>query len=289
MKIRLRKKQKKIVVAMLLFISVASGIGTFVLIQKREYQNQINAEQSKNDKIVKSILVPKEDIKQGTRLMENMFETDNISFSLDTDMLISSKDFGKFAKTDLIAYQPVLDTQVYETKIDDSVRIEQFNMFMLQPDLKEHHTVDVRIALPNGENYLILSKKKIEKLDKENNILWLALDEEEISLISSAIVDGYITGSKIYVNRFVDSEVQESLTPNYIPRKDVLELLEENVNLSVDRTYLDTMNARRNLLDKRLNVQPDEEKAKVESGVQEEKQNNDNVVFENLEEGDDDE
>ncbi len=285
---RLRKKsfsknQKKKLIPILITVLVISSASAFFITQKMNYTKLITAEAEKSNSLLKNVLMPIEDIEQGTILREEMFVPKQISFSEDDSMFMSVSDYGSRAKTTLLANQPVLDSQIYTEVIDDSLRTEEFNMFLLQSDLEENQTIDVRITYPNGENYLILAKKKIEKLNIADNIIWLNLNEKELQLIHSAINDSYITGTKLYVNRYVDSEIQDELTPNYIPRLEVLNAMSENPNLvqnEEERLYLETMVARRKMLDSRLNINSDtdSEKGLVEAGVQVEKGKNNEVI-----------
>ena len=63
-----------------------------------------------------------------------------------------------------------------------SERLQEFNMLLLPSDLVEGDYVDIRITMPDGENYIVVSGKEVKKLGTaiESNTIFLQLDEEEI-------------------------------------------------------------------------------------------------------------
>ena len=59
-----------------------------------------------------------------------------------------------------------------------SQRILEYNMISLPSRLKNGEYVDVRMTIPNGQDYIILSKKRV--LGCDTTTIWLQLDELEI-------------------------------------------------------------------------------------------------------------
>ena len=111
-----------------------------------------------------------------------------------------------------------------------SQRILEYNMISLPSRLKNGEYVDVRMTIPNGQDYIILSKKRV--LGCDTTTIWLQLDELEIDLLNSAIVDSYTyTGSKIYAAPYVEAGMQENSTVTYTVRREVLALINSNPNI----------------------------------------------------------
>ncbi|MEG1741668.1 MAG: hypothetical protein RR237_02195, partial [Acetivibrio sp.] len=98
--------------------------------------------------------------------------------------------------------------------------------------LKPYDVVDIRILYPNGENYIVLSKKILKELNQERTICYLWMEEQETLFISSAMVDAYMTpGAILYTTKYVESEIQKPSIVTYIPSHQVMDLIQKNPNI----------------------------------------------------------
>ena len=66
----------------------------------------------------------------------------------------------------------------------DDVRRQEYNMLVLPTDLQTGDYIDVRVMFPNGQDYIVVSKKEVEipniaGVDSEDTI-WINLSEDEI-------------------------------------------------------------------------------------------------------------
>lgn len=112
----------------------------------------------------------------------------------------------------------------------DSQRIQEYNMILLPSQLKNGDYIDVRMTLPNGQDYIVLSKKKV--LGTNATSVWMKLDELEINLLNNAIVESYtITGAKLYAIQYIEPGMQEASIPTYTVSADVLNLINGNPNI----------------------------------------------------------
>ncbi len=241
-----------------------------------------------NSSLNKTVLVPIRDIEKNTEISESDFEKITLKTDMNIDVFAGHQDIeeNKFSVVDLKMGQPVNKSVLYSFELTDTDRIEEFNMFLLQSDLKASDYIDVRIFYPNGENYIVLDKKKIIDLDLENNNIWLQLDEKEIHYISSAIIDSYITGSKIYVNKYVQPSVQEDAIPTYLPSEEVLKLIDNNPNILFeirDGIDFELIKTKRKALDLRMEAMEEEDLQKVEENVQKEDDEKAELISENIE------
>ena len=141
------------------------------------------------------------------------------------------------AKVDLLA-NTVITTDLVSAgdSVQNSTRKQEFNMFVLPSDLVTGDYVDIRLQLPSGPDYIIVSKKQVEipsisGVDSTNTIS-IDLTEDEINLISNAIVDAFkINGAKLYVNKYTDPGIQEASIPTYPVNAEVMELINGNPNI----------------------------------------------------------
>ena len=142
------------------------------------------------------------------------------------------------AKVDMQA-NTVITTDLITTSDDivqNDTRRQEYNMFVLPTDLQTGDYVDIRLMLPSGVDYIVVSKKEVEipiigGMDSTDTI-FLNLDEEEILTVSNAIVDAYrANGSKLYVTKYTDPGLQTAATETYPPNREVMELIDSNPNI----------------------------------------------------------
>lgn len=127
-------------------------------------------------------------------------------------------------------------------KTTDDLRRQEYNMLVLPSQLESGEYIDVRLALPNGLEYIVVSKKQVEipqtnGIDSEDTI-WINLTEEEIIVMNNAIVDACrMLGTKLYVTQYVEAGMQEAATPTYVPNVSVMKLIESNPNIIDEAKY----------------------------------------------------
>lgn len=121
-------------------------------------------------------------------------------------------------------------------KTTDDLRKQEYNMLVLPSQLQTDEYIDIRLALPTGQDYIVVSKKQVEipqvsGIDVEDTI-WIKLSEEEIITMNNAMVDSYRTpGSKLYVTTYTEAGIQNAATPTYVPTREVMKLIESNPNI----------------------------------------------------------
>ena len=114
------------------------------------------------------------------------------------------------------------------------VRTQEYNMISLFSQLESGDFIDIRLRLPSGEDYIVVSKKQvtiptIDGVDS-NNCIWLDLAENEILTLSGAIVEAYqMNGSKLYATKYVEAGMQDAAQVTYIPDDAILtQILADN-------------------------------------------------------------
>ena len=129
-------------------------------------------------------------------------------------------------------------------EITNTQRIQEYNMIVLPSQLKNGDYVDIRLSLPNGQDYIVLSKKQV--LGTTASTIWLQVDEMEISLLSSAIVESYYyTGLKLYAVPYVEPGIQEASQITYPASPEALNLINQNPNImeEIVKEYWDKYNS----------------------------------------------
>ena len=120
--------------------------------------------------------------------------------------------------------------------LTSDLRVQEYNMIMLSSGLTTDDYIDIRLRMPSGLDYVIVSKKKIEVpiIDgvESVNTIWVKLTEEETLAMSNAIVEAYMMeGAILYTTKYVEPGTQERATPTYIPSEAVINLVQSDPNI----------------------------------------------------------
>ena len=117
-----------------------------------------------------------------------------------------------------------------EETLTADLREQEYNMITLPTQLSVGEFIDIRLQLPNGGDYIVVSKKQV--LNCNANTIWLNMYEEEIELMSNAIIEYYImAGSKLYATTYVEPGLQTAAIGTYVPNHTVTELINRNPNI----------------------------------------------------------
>ena len=159
--------------------------------------------------------------------------------------------------------------------ISKDVRLQEYNMVALPTQLEKGQYVDIRLTLPNGQDFVVVSKKEVKDITEDT--IWLNMTEEETVVMSNAIIEHYImTGSKIYATAYIEAGMQESLIPTYTPSGEVRELLnleKDNGNANLENNiYADGeyYNQRINRINEVLQQYSETRQENVEKGITDE-------------------
>lgn len=161
--------------------------------------------------------------------------------------LAGEEIFSKQARIDIPAGMRILTVMEAEEEYEESRRECTFMEISLPDVLKSGDMVDVRIQYPNGENYCVLERKKLQR--SETNCLEsrFLLSEKEQLYISSALYDQtFYAGTKLYAVRYVTVPLQTESDMKYIPALDVLQQLSQ-----IEKDYKNKVQLREQL-EKRL-------------------------------------
>ena len=130
---------------------------------------------------------------------------------------------------------PSMVARSYDICTDD-VRKQEYNIMVLPIDLESKDYVDVRLMLPNGQDFIVLSKKMVTIPQVGGEYLadtvQMNLSEDEILTMSCAIVEAAkIKDAKLYATKYVEAGLQEAAKPTYLVSNDVARLIEKDTNI----------------------------------------------------------
>ena len=239
-----RKARNSFLLGMVITMLIAGAIIAFLLIQ-------LSGIKQKQEQTTKTVYVLNKNINSGDSItVADLIATDISSSAVPADFAginnISSDTIARIAlKQGTILTQSMLNTQ--GEKVTKDQRLQEYNMLSLPTQLTVGDYIDVRFMLPSGQDYVVLSKKKIQNAN--STTIWIELSEEEILIMNSAIVESYvISASKLYVTTYTEPGNQEVSTPTYVPNSDVVALIRDDANIVnvVNARYEDKYVSRRN-------------------------------------------
>ena len=159
--------------------------------------------------------------------------------------------------------------------INSTYRLVEYSMIMLPTELQKGDTIDVRISYPNGQDFIVVAKKVVEKADSSS--IWLKLKEDEILKMNSAIIESYsVEGAKMYAVNYTQPGVQAAANANYPVSDKVYELLVQDPNIAsaIQQQYRTALN-NHTLIRRPINEilqasQTEELRSRISSAVQKE-------------------
>ena len=151
---------------------------------------------------------------------------------------IEVSDNTVIAKVDLNANTVITSSLITrgDEVTSNDLRKEEYNVVSLPVDLAPGEYVDIRFTLPNGQNYIVVSKKQVKipivNGQYSSDTIQMNLTEEEILIMSCAIVENFqIDGSKLYATRYTEAGLQSAAIKTYTPNQYVLNLIKSDKNI----------------------------------------------------------
>ena len=247
------------------------------------------------DKIVslqKKVYVAGDYIQSGAEVTIDSFTKDTVQTTLSDEEFITEDDFvyvdektGEqvtktiLVRTDIPAGAIITKDMLEETdsKTTKDQRLQEYNMIILPTLLKNGDYVDIRLQLPEGEDYIVASKKKVEYTTADT--IWMKMTEDEILSLGNAIVEAYtIVGSKLYATVYTAAGLQEAATPTYPVSSAVLALINSDPNVLAEAreglwkrySEQEQVEQRNNHINSALSAYYDNMRDSVETGLEEE-------------------
>ena len=283
-----RRARNSFLIGFLVALIIMAMVVLGLVVRMRKVNEELVALQQKQV----DYFVAKKDIPSGTQITSqtysDYFSKATVRTTVKQDAVLSSDDFeevdedGNVVEKTLEMIVPVPEGTIVtkdllfdvEDPVTDSQRIVEYNNILLPSQLKNGDYIDVRLTLPTGQDYVVLSKKKV--LGTTATSVWLKLDEFEIALINSAIVESYaITGTKLYATEYSRPGMQQPLVPTYTVSNEVRMLIENNPNIvnEAKTNYLNgyDYNARRDFFETNyVNLTQEDRNALVHTGNKDE-------------------
>ena len=230
-----RKSRNSFLLGMLITLVITGLIIAFLAMQLLN----IKKEQQKEVASSKKVYILSQDVKSGETVDISLLKSKTVSSDVVPSNAVSlSGDEDVVAKIDLKANTILTSDLITESdnKINNDTRIQEYNTIVLPINLEDGDYVDIRLSLPSGQNYIVVSKKKVEIPDLggalSTDTIRLNLSEDEILSMSNAIYDAFkINGSKLEAVKYTDPGMQTAATPTYPVNAEVVALLKSDSNI----------------------------------------------------------
>ena len=283
-----RKANMYLLIGVFVTLLITGSIIGILIMQHVKLKNEIDAEHQS----MQTVYVTSKDIKSGDEVKTSDINTAvKVSKTAVPSNYITDVDSGDsetknkktIAKINIKAGSIVTSDMVYreDEEITADIRTQEFNTIVLPTQIEDGDTIDVRLRLPNGTDYIVISKKKvtiptIDGVDSQNTIK-MDVSEEEILLMSNAIVEAYwINGSKLYATTYKEPGNQDNATPTYLPNNEVATLISMDPNIidvaknALISRYNATSGTIRSDIVNSLNRNAEDSKDNIQTGVQDE-------------------
>ncbi len=166
---------------------------------------------------------------------------------------------GKYFKIGLSYGTPILTDMIMSEQIRDDMREVDIYVDRWTVGLREGDYVDVNITMPYGDDYYVLSHKRVMGISDNTLKLYLAAAEWET--YQGALVDYYLNseyGCTIYAQKYIEPGIQQAAVTFYTPPANIAALIQKNPNI-IEKEELANMQAWRSSIEELLVIFRDEE------------------------------
>ena len=247
-----RRARNSFIQGALLSLVLMLIVVLFLVKEMRSINDAKEALENANTKVY----VAAKDLKSGETInFDEDFIMETVRTNVDKSEVISADDWEFYDDDDVIQPKYAEDgTQIYKTikiKVDipsgtivtkdmiyeegyqteDSERIQEYNMIVLPSTLKNGDHIDIRLTMPTGQDYIVLSKKEV--IGTTDTGLWIKVTEDEILTMNNAIVESYILpGTKLYAIQYTEAGMQKEAVPTYQVGLEVKNLMDRDPNVT---------------------------------------------------------
>lgn len=248
----------RVILVIVLILSWALAGGGFFLL-KTTSNKALTVEKTKVGQLQQSLtqigeLVPaytlRADIIAGKKIEETDLQQVNLPIGVSTNLVKDlTQVVGKYYKLDIKKGTVLTDDSIYDEPIADDERLFDIVTHSNPIGLQPGSYVDVRIAMPMGEDYIGLAHKKVIAIN--SGILKLVLNENDIHAYNSMLVDSIIySGTQIYAVQYIQGSTQKAADTYYPVSKNVVAIAQKDPNLL--NAIKSDMLQRRDVLDTEL-------------------------------------
>ena len=229
-----RKARNSFLLGVFITMIIAALVIGFLL--WRMYEQKTETEVIENAK--KTVYVLAKDVTSGANVKISELKAIDVTSDAVPTSAITTLNYAAIVtenslyKIDLPVGTVLSEDMIVESDdvTADDTREQEFNMIILPTYLEVDNYVDIRLRLPSGQDYIVVSKKKV--IDANEITMWIRLSEDEILTLSNAIVEAYqIDGTLLYATTYVEPGIQAAASVTYVPSVSVAQLINADPNV----------------------------------------------------------
>ena len=210
----------------------------------------------------------------GRTITDDSLQAISVPSSLVGTAYVTNKEdiVGKYYKVNIEPGTPITSDLVMEDKMDNTLRDIDISVSTWVVGMRVGDYVDIRLTLPYGEDYIVLTHKRIQSIGDKTVKMYLT--EDEWTTYQSAMVDYYLysqKGTRIYFSKYVAPGLQTEATAFYAISDRVKEVIRTNPNI-VNLAQMEAQSALRPVIDgyleqaKSPNTTVEQEAAAISAG-----------------------
>lgn len=248
------------------------------------FMQLMNMRKAENERIAKQkeVYVLTQDIKSGEAVISAYLTKITVDAEAVPSNAITPGNLTEYtvAKIDLKQGTTITAGMVTESseQATSDLRMQEYNMIKLPTQLTTGDYIDIRLRMPSGLDFIVVSKKRVEVpvVDgvESSNTIWVKLSEAETLAMSNAIVEAYImNGAILYTTTYAEPGMQEPATPTYVPSASVQNLMNQNTNILQEAKnelftrYNSTSSIRTNNINGELSQYQEDAAGNISNGV----------------------
>lgn len=244
----------------------------------------MNMQKAENERLAnqKQVYVLSQDVKSGDKVDSANLKTITVDNAAVPSNAITPGSLTEYtvAKIDLKKGTTITAGMITESSEETTadLRMQEYNMIKLSTQLATNDYIDIRLRMPSGLDYIVVSKKSVEIPviggEESSNTIWVKLSEAETLAMSNAIVEAYtMNGAILYTTTYTEPGMQDAATPTYVPSANVQNLMNQNPNIlqeaknALFTRYNSTSSIRTNNINGELSQYQEETQGNISNGV----------------------
>ena len=181
--------------------------------------------------------------------------------ALISDQYVMNVDdiLGRYYKIAVNPGTAITKNMVMDDELIDSMRDRDIILDRLTVGIEPGDYIDIRMTMPYGDDYVVLSHKRIQDINEATIKVYLT--ELEWNIYQGALIDYYLNkdyGCTIYADRYIEPGLQQSAINFYAVPDNIAALLQKNPNI-VDKVEAASLNEWRKSIEEILVIFRDEE------------------------------
>ena len=200
-------------------------------------------------------------VKSGDEITEDNIEVMKMYSSLMTEQYVTDVNsiLGKYYKIAVNPGTPIMKNMTMDEELVDSMRDRDIVLDRMTVGIEEGDYIDIRMTMPYGDDYVVLSHKRVYGIN--DGTIKLYLSELEWNTYQGALIDYFLNkeyGCTLYADRYIEPGLQQSAINFYAVPTNIAALLQKNPNI-VDKEEAASLNEWRRSLEELLVIFRDEE------------------------------